>query len=502
MGRVGILLFAVGTLGVTGCAAEVAYEGEELGEEQAPIVGGYEGLSPDVYKQVLLTYHRPAGDDTRCTATLLSNDVAITARHCVTVMRNSVSGAIEPDPTRIQLDMGSQSTHGIEIVDLRAFPDADPNTDSVLVVAERFFKTGTRRGGHRQKITEWPEIYWEDKDVLCLGYGVNVGGSDPPAETAGTLRFAWLPVLHGSDAAFLIGENASGQHIFRGDSGGTCFLNHSEGLVMLGINHEMQPGTNNAIQSGPQTFRSAAIREYSNGYVHTANSSNTSSHMTTLDDPELNGKPNAHLFATPNFVTGGVHNNHAIGVWYDGLRWRIYNQDLAAMPVGVSFHYSVGGGFVHQTVSTNTSFAATRLDHPELNGNPNAAFVFTTNFSAGAHYHRAATNVRFNSAVGRWEIFNPDGTPMPTGIAFNVRIERSKVMNGLVLGSGAFLDDPNLNGNPDVKLFVTARVQTGTPSVPHPISVNYSSGFGRWLVMNEDGAAMPSNVRFNVLVRP
>lgn len=81
----------------------------------------------------------------------------------------------------------------------------------------------------------------------------------------------------------------------------------------------------------------------SNAYRHRTSAGNTFGNGTTLDHPLLNGSPCArvHVAQATDF---GISNNHHIGVYYIGgttARWAIFNQDLAAIPVGVNFHVVV-----------------------------------------------------------------------------------------------------------------------------------------------------------------
>jgi hypothetical protein len=89
-------------------------------------------------------------------------------------------------------------------------------------------------------------------------------------------------------------------------------------------------------------------------FIHTANASNTSGHITITAAPALYCQPNAILRVTPNRNPSGgagVYNNHPIGVYYIGgivggiggvgggsQRWAILNQDHAAMTPGASFN--------------------------------------------------------------------------------------------------------------------------------------------------------------------
>jgi hypothetical protein len=66
-------------------------------------------------------------------------------------------------------------------------------------------------------------------------------------------------------------------------------------------------------------------------------------------------------------------------------------------------------------------------------------------------------------------------------------------------GAATFLDHPALNDNPGAMVFVT--VNAGGDGLQHssPIAVRYDSAAARWAIVNQDGAAMPAGVRFNVL---
>jgi hypothetical protein len=80
-------------------------------------------------------------------------------------------------------------------------------------------------------------------------------------------------------------------------------------------------------------------------FVATASSGNITNNWTTLNDPDLNGLPNAILLVTPDYGSTAVYDNHNIGVWYNAFtnKWTIYNQDKAAMPSGAMFTGAVFG---------------------------------------------------------------------------------------------------------------------------------------------------------------
>ncbi len=85
------------------------------------------------------------------------------------------------------------------------------------------------------------------------------------------------------------------------------------------------------------------------GFVHRAGPGDTFGNVTYLDDPLVNGDPDAALSATQNWNPGGggrgVYNDHPVGVLYDEdvSKWYVYNEDAALMPEGAAFNVAVSG---------------------------------------------------------------------------------------------------------------------------------------------------------------
>lgn len=88
------------------------------------------------------------------------------------------------------------------------------------------------------------------------------------------------------------------------------------------------------------------VPKANNGFeeaIHTANGNNTSNHFTFINHPDANNNPDAIIFITqvwnPGGTLSGVYNNHNVGVEYaNNGYWRIYNEDLANIPLGASFN--------------------------------------------------------------------------------------------------------------------------------------------------------------------
>lgn len=178
-------------------------------------------------------------------------------------------------------------------------------------------------------------------------------------------------------------------------------------------------------------------------FVHRADGSNTSFHITTIDNPLANGNPNALLFVTPNWNpggVGGVYNNHRIGVYYNGSRWNIFNQDFANMPAGASFNVEIRNpsttAFVHTATSSNTGGHVTITNNPLINTSPNAVLMVTPNWnppgSPGVYFNRSFGLV-FSGAG--WTISTQDDANMTVGPAFNVEVVAARMNNKIVFAS-------------------------------------------------------------------
>lgn len=171
-------------------------------------------------------------------------------------------------------------------------------------------------------------------------------------------------------------------------------------------------------------------------WVHTAAAGNIFSNWTYLDHPSLNNNPNAIFFVDQNWnpsgSLSGVYNDNAIGIWYDDGegKWGIFNQDyFVDMVAGASFNVMIPhddfGAFVHTAEAGNITSNYTYLDHPKLNGNPDAIVLVTSNWnppgSSGVYLDKSV-GVWYSGSQEKWAIFNQDLTAMTEGAAFNVLV--------------------------------------------------------------------------------
>jgi hypothetical protein len=172
-----------------------------------------------------------------------------------------------------------------------------------------------------------------------------------------------------------------------------------------------------------------------NTILHRATSANIYGNWTIIDNPYLNGNPDALLFVTQNVTPGDgseVWNDHPIGVWYTGTYWTIYNEDMVPMPEGASFNVMLAlpsyTTLVHRAQAGNIADNWTEFTHPRTDNNRSVLLFITPNWRGTYDVHPTGV---FLNEDGRWAIYNElndlfDEAPMPVGATFNVLIIGTK----------------------------------------------------------------------------
>jgi hypothetical protein len=264
----------------------------------------------------------------------------------------------------------------------------------------------------------------------------------------------------------------------------------------------------------------ADIGAYESGdlaLLHTTSTANTSTYISTIDNPLVNGVAAANLIVTANFNAGGggtsVANNHPVAAYYSSSRWRIFNEDaITPMPLGTHFNTfspaAGGGSFRHVTSAANTSSWTTTLDDSSVNNLPDRIVLATQNWSAGSGIYNAHPIGVFYFALGgpgSWLIANADtltGGDLPINAGFNVYAQEPSpnafrvTVPGTGSASSVTVDHPLLNGVACAQLNVS-RIYNGT-AVLGNFDVYFTSG--QWRIFAYGG--MPAGTQFNVVVDP
>lgn len=79
--------------------------------------------------------------------------------------------------------------------------------------------------------------------------------------------------------------------------------------------------------------------------------------------------------------------------------------------------------FQHTTTAGNTAGHVTTLDHPLLNGDPNAMVFISRAFVAGTTVNDPhEKSVWYDTAMARWRVFHDDNAAMPLNLRFHVLV--------------------------------------------------------------------------------
>lgn len=225
-------------------------------------------------------------------------------------------------------------------------------------------------------------------------------------------------------------------------------------------------------------------------FVHRATQENSRGDYTYLDDPDLNGDPNAVVFAAPTSARGGGGDyDRNVGVWFEpeARKWAIFNQDLAPVPEGATFQVVIppeSERFVHTATSENASESGTYLDNPLVNGKPDAALSVTQNWNPGGGegvYNDRAVGVRYDAGSEAWEIYNEDGSALPEGASFNVGVPKAALTTNVQTDGAGDVEVPKYRdfyseGNPQAPKLISSDTSAGAIPVVTPFNFGRDPG--------------------------
>lgn len=254
-------------------------------------------------------------------------------------------------------------------------------------------------------------------------------------------------------------------------------------------------------------------------FVHLATNSNSSFNVSYLDHPDLNGNPSAKILVSHNWNPGngtGVYNNKRTGVWYDAIeqRWSVYNEDTSNMIIGSSYNV-----YIMENVSAITHIATLSnqgsldsysvVNHPLLNGNPDADAVLTTYYNPNGVYNDHNYGFWYNDTTDRWTIYTEDLGMLPLDSAFFIGVPGNGVEGythsataGNISGNWTEISHPFLDGNPDAMFVYTHN--WGSSGEPSNVILDHTTGAWytgtNWAIFNEDLAPMPVGAEFDLLI--
>ncbi len=247
---------------------------------------------------------------------------------------------------------------------------------------------------------------------------------------------------------------------------------------------------------------------------HTVNTANADAQRTRLDYPILNNNTSKIIVASAELGASNKRNASALGMYYFANKWHIFNQSISLMQVDEIFNVLVSdatdpNAFVHEVSMANLTFSSSisDLDHPSVNGKPNARIFVTAVWEKNSDFNNHPLGVVFFNNI--WHVMNMDGADLPVGMKINVIVNTSNSSSFVYTTSAtsissdySAMDHFVSNAKPNAKIFVTPYQGTSVSPVINPniVGLWYSTSRTKWTVFNESGFSMQQDASFNILV--
>jgi len=260
--------------------------------------------------------------------------------------------------------------------------------------------------------------------------------------------------------------------------------------------------------------------------LHRSTAANVGNDYTNIDQPGWLFTADAALLTTPvNAVSASSEMVNTLGVFvfpFSPSNWSIYHENQQPLSAGRAFSVfaPIDGRswFVHTTSSGSVVNQYTRLDHPELDGKPDAIAFVMHNWNPGGvgdvyHDHR----IGLEYVGSHWQIRNEDSAAdMPSGVSFNVVIAPQYALNAFraYVGSSPVnelkLEHPLLDDNPCAAIQIT-RADSPFDGMFVANDVPFTLAFrrdaadqsGHWYLYaaGPGGTVFPAGAGFNVMVQ-
>lgn len=233
------------------------------------------------------------------------------------------------------------------------------------------------------------------------------------------------------------------------------------------------------------TYTDAEFRDYQIGEFPT---------NCTIDNPLTNGNPNLILIVTPDYGTIGPYFRSSFSVFFWEGKWRINSTSTTGIPENTKFNVmavpSGSNAFVHTSSTTPNSY--TILNHPLLNGHPEAKFLITK----ASFGNTKEVGAAYAPSINRWTILNLDLSLFGVS-SYNIVINSNIfTAQATTTTSNYFaINSPFTNNGSNNLIFTTALFE-GVQNL-NPTGVWYSSA--KWQIYNQNLVAMPINAKYFVL---
>jgi len=301
-----------------------------------------------------------------------------------------------------------------------------------------------------------------------------------------------------------------------------CFM-----LASFNVLQSQTPPINIPKQPVPNpTNVSAYIKSTQNAPLilsHTATGGNTLNGISQIRTEELAGIINPIIIATNIWGKSGksyftkpiILKSLNAGEWgIDVSNPAIPGTDFNNTDFNILVSKPNEYAFVHAAQAATISGFKTRLNHPLLNGKPDAKILITQVQVEGVRNVNPCGVLYEN---GSWHIVNLNKLPIPAGARYNVIVSSQIVTIAAKnpLGHVYTINDKYIpNNNPNASFFVTQVVNAGlfnpneiglfwvksTPSSPTTVPSASAANSGNWAIFNQNKSFLSANTFFNVLV--
>ena len=250
----------------------------------------------------------------------------------------------------------------------------------------------------------------------------------------------------------------------------------------------------------------AGFGQYSRTWTQEAPS--TANRFKLLNE---NSDPSNNYLEEHNYKLFGPFYNHVTSVLFWNNEWYIKNEEGFNIDAGVSFHIMRAGinetAFAHGATTQNVDGYRTYMDHPDLNGNPDAIIVYS-HMNTGVAGNDMITGVEYIDDDDQWTIYNQDlSTSIPLGSEYFIVIPNQSSLSFIhttniftTASSYSIITHPDLNSNPNAKLFVSHNLTKSNNVFEKNIGVFYHPQLERWTIIALDGSDMPNGIAFNVMI--
>lgn len=205
---------------------------------RADIVGGEEVKESDPIRESTVSLFTPSRDGrggSLCTASLIDNDVAVTAAHCIDPSAPNpvvVFGRDLRSPRSIKRPVIGARVHST----WRHHQGRGMDQGDIALVK---FGGGLPRGYHKARVSGSESLFRKGRHVTLAGYGI----SDARARTgSGVLRRTQVTVANSRKGrSEVIFDQSRGHGACHGDSGGPAFITDRGKPALVGVTNRSYP---------------------------------------------------------------------------------------------------------------------------------------------------------------------------------------------------------------------------------------------------------------------